>query len=105
MICIKDYRIQRVIDDLINGKYHFDRDRFREIYENLITQNDQFFVLKDFDSYLKAQDRVDKLYRDSNNWQRMCGINIAHSGIFSSDRTILQYANGIWGSELLYKNL
>ena len=100
-----DYRIQRVIDDLINGKYHFDRDRFREIYENLITQNDQFFVLKDFDSYLKAQDRVDKLYRDSNNWQRMCGINIAHSGIFSSDRTILQYANGIWGSELLYKNL
>ena len=100
-----DYRIQRVIDDLINGKYHFDRDRFREIYENLITQNDQFFVLKDFDSYLKAQDRVDKLYRDINNWQRICGINIAHSGVFSSDRTILQYANGIWGSELLYKNL
>ncbi len=100
-----DYRIQRVIDDLINGKYHFDRDRFREIYENLIPHNDQFFVLKDFDSYLKAQDRVDSLYRDMNNWQRMCGINIAHSGIFSSDRTILQYANGIWGSELLYKNL
>ena len=100
-----DYRIQRVIDDLINGKYHFDRDRFREIYENFIPHNDQFFVLKDFDSYLKAQDRVDSLYRDMNNWQRMCGINIAHSGIFSSDRTILQYANGIWGSELLYKNL
>ena len=100
-----DYRIQRVIDDLINGKYHFDRDRFREIYENLIPHNDQFFVLKDFDSYLKAQDRVDSLYRDMNNWQRMCGINMLQAGIFSSDRTILQYANGIWGSELLYKNL
>ena len=31
----------------------------------------------------------------------MCGINIAHSGIFSTDRTIQQYANGIWGSELI----
>lgn len=100
-----DSRIQAVIDDLINGKYHFDRERFREIYENLIPYNDQFFVLKDFDSYIKAQQRVDKLYRDMNNWQRMCGVNIAHSGIFSSDRTILQYANGIWGAELLYKNL
>ncbi|MDQ0151305.1 glycogen/starch/alpha-glucan phosphorylase [Eubacterium multiforme] len=98
-------RIQNVVDDLINGKYHFDRERFRAIHENLIPYNDEFFVLKDFDSYIEAQNKVDKLYRDINTWQRMCGINIAHSGIFSSDRTILQYANGIWGSELLYKNL
>ena len=82
-----------------------DRERFREIYNNLITYNDEFFVLKDFDSYIGAQDRVNELYKDINKWQQMCGINIAHSGIFSSDRTILQYATGIWGSELLYKNL
>ncbi|WP_160693298.1 glycogen/starch/alpha-glucan phosphorylase [Clostridium sp. C2-6-12] len=100
-----DKRVKRVIDDLINGKYHNDKDRFRSIYENLITYNDEFFVLQDFDSYLKAQDKIDTLYRDSNKWQRMCGINIAHSGIFSSDRTIEEYATGIWGSEVIYKNL
>lgn len=100
-----DYRVKRVINDLINGKYNSDKDRFKSIYENLITYNDEFFVLKDFDSYLKAQDKVDALYRDHNKWQRMCGVNIAHSGIFSSDRTIEQYATAIWGSEVLYKNL
>jgi len=100
-----DGRVKRVIDDLVNGKYHNDKERFRSIYENLITYNDEFFVLQDFDSYLKAQDKVDTLYRDTNKWQRMCGINIAHSGIFSSDRTIEEYATGIWGSEVIYKNL
>lgn len=100
-----DYRVKRVINDLINGKYHSDKNRFKSIYENLITYNDEFFVLKDFDAYLKAQDKVDALYRDENRWQKMCGVNIAHSGIFSSDRTIEEYATGIWGSEVIYKNL
>ena len=100
-----DGRVKRVLDDLINGKYHEDKDRFRSIYENLITYNDEFFVLKDFDSYVKAQDRVNTLFKDPVKWQKMCGQNIAHSGIFSSDRTIEQYATGIWGSEVIYKNL
>jgi glycogen phosphorylase len=100
-----DQRVKRVINDLINGKYHNDKNKFRSIYENLITYNDEFFVLQDFDSYLKAQDKIDTLYKDSNKWQRMCGVNIAHSGIFSSDRTIEEYATGIWGSEVIYKNL
>lgn len=104
-ICNKDYRLQRVTNDLINGKYCRDKDRFRTIYENLLTYNDEFFVLKDFDSYIQAQERVNKLYIDNEKWQRMCGINIAHSGIFSSDRTIKEYATGIWGSTVIYKNL
>ncbi|MEN8079314.1 glycogen/starch/alpha-glucan phosphorylase [Clostridioides difficile] len=104
-ICNKDYRLQRVTNDLINGKYCKDKDRFRTIYENLLTYNDEFFVLKDFDSYLKAQECVNKLYIDKEKWQRMCGVNIAHSGIFSSDRTIKEYATGIWGSTVIYKNL
>jgi starch phosphorylase len=100
-----DVRVKRVIDDLINGKYNPDRDMFRSIYENLINYNDEFFVLKDFDSYVKAQNKVDTFYKDKRKWQKMCGQNIAHSGIFSSDRTIEQYATGIWGSEVIYKNL
>ena len=104
-VCNKDPRLQRVTNDLINGKYFGDKDRFRIIYENLLTYNDEFFVLKDFDSYLKAQEKVNNLYIDKERWQRMCGINIAHSGIFSSDRTIKEYATGIWGSTVIYKNL
>ncbi|OPX46676.1 glycogen/starch/alpha-glucan phosphorylase [Clostridium thermobutyricum] len=100
-----DQRIRAVIDDLINGRYCSDKERFRPIYDNLITYNDEFFVLKDFDSYIETNSRVDNEFRDLYKWQRKCGINIAHSGIFSSDRTISEYATGIWGSELIYKNL
>lgn len=104
-VCNNDPRLQRVTNDLINDKYCSDKDRFRTIYENLLTYNDEFFVLKDFDAYLAAQDKVNKLYMNKEKWQRMCGVNIAHSGIFSSDRTIQEYATGIWGSTVIYKNL
>ena len=101
----KDERLIRITDDLINGFYCDDKEKFKLIYDNLLTLNDEFFVLKDFDDYINAQNRVDQLYRDMYTWQKMCGINIAHSGIFSSDRTIQEYATGIWGSKVIYKNL
>lgn len=104
-VCNKDQRLMRVINNLVDGTYCKDKERFRTIYENLITYNDEFFVLKDFDSYIKANEKVDRLYRDSSIWQRMSAINIGHSGIFSSDRTITEYATGIWGSNIIYKNL
>ena len=100
-----DIRIQNVVNDLVNGRYNSDRNKFNKIYSNLLTYNDEFFVLKDFEAYVNAQDKIDKLYRDMERWQKICGINIAHSGIFSSDRTIKEYATGIWDSKVLYKNL
>lgn len=100
-----DSRIKRVINDLSNGTYCSDKGKFASIYENLINYNDEFFVLKDFDSYINASDRAENIYRDMHRWQKMCAINIAHSGIFSSDRTISEYATGIWGSNIMYKNL
>ena len=101
----KNWRIKRVIEDLVNGTYSSDKGLFKPIYDNLILYNDEFFVLKDFQSYLEAQDKINNLYKDKYKWQKICGINIAHSGIFSSDRTIKEYATDIWGSELIYKNL
>ena len=103
--CNSNPRIKRVMDDLLSTKYSKDPNAFKSIHESLIDFNDEFFVLKDFDSYVKAQEKVDELYKDSRKWQQMCAVNIAHSGIFSSDRTISEYASGIWGSELIYKNL
>jgi starch phosphorylase len=52
--------------------------------------------LKDFDSYVKAQERIDELYQDKYLWARMALMNIANSGYFTSDRTIKQYAEDIW---------
>ncbi|MBC5629349.1 glycogen/starch/alpha-glucan phosphorylase [Clostridium sp. NSJ-6] len=98
-------RVKAVIDDLVSGRYNSDKDKFNKIYANLLSYNDEFFVLKDFDAYLEAQKKIDVIYRDQAKWQRMCGVNIAHSGIFSSDRTIKEYATGIWDSKVLYKNL
>ena len=100
-----DIKLQRVINDLVSGRYNSDIKKFSKIYSNLLSYNDEFFVLKDFESYVAAQNRIDTIFRDTNRWQKICGVNIAHSGIFSSDRTIKEYATGIWDSKVLYKNL
>lgn len=100
-----DPRLQHILKQLIDGTYSKDLNRFRAIYDHLVTYNDEFFTLRDFDAYIKAQEEVDKLYRNKTVWGRMSVINIAHSGIFSSDRTIHEYATGIWGSNTMYKNL
>lgn len=100
-----DERLIKITDQLVNGFYHDEKDRFGIVYENLLNYNDEFFVLKDFASYIEAQEKVDKLYKNKEKWQEMSCVNIAHSGIFSSDRTIKEYATGIWGSGYLYKNL
>lgn len=97
----RNHRIKRVVDDLINGFIpNFNRDEGMNIYNHLITYNDEYFVLKDFESYVKAQEKLDKLYRDKNKWTEMAIINIASSGQFTSDKTITSYANGIWNARI-----
>lgn len=97
-----DSRIKKVVDQLINGFFPVSSIEFMSIYNHLLMYNDEYFVLKDFDSYLKAHDRVDKLYRERDKWLGMSITNIAHSGVFSSDRTISEYATGIWGVRNVY---
>ena len=62
----------------------------------MLSNNDEFFVLEDFDSYAKTQAELDNRYKDKEKWIKMSIQNIAHAGIFSSDRTICQYAEEIW---------
>ena len=91
-----NFYIKRVVDDLINGFIPNIVKEGREIYNSLITYNDEFFVLRDFENYIKAQKKVNNLYKDKNKWNEMSLINIANSGIFSTDRTISEYARDIW---------
>eukprot|EP00475_Leptophrys_vorax_P027909 TRINITY_DN3994_c0_g2_i1.p1 TRINITY_DN3994_c0_g2~~TRINITY_DN3994_c0_g2_i1.p1 ORF type:complete len:951 (-),score=146.12 TRINITY_DN3994_c0_g2_i1:350-3202(-) len=58
---------------------------------------DYFLVGYDFPSYIECQDEVDKAYRDQKRWTRSSILSTANSGKFSSDRTIKQYADEIWG--------
>jgi signal peptidase I len=58
--------------------------------------DDEYFVLGDFDSYVKAWEKLDKIYSDKEQWQAMSLANIANSAFFSSDRTITEYAEEIW---------
>ena len=88
--------VRRVLTQLIDGTYASDDpDRFRDLYDSL-TKEDVYFILKDFDSYAEAQQKVDKAYQDEKGWAKMAMLNTACAGKFSSDRTIEEYAKEIW---------
>ena len=54
-------------------------------------------LLADLNSYVEAQERADRLYRDPAAWDEKAILNVARAGKFSSDRTIREYAEDIWG--------
>ena len=93
--------VRAVLNMLINGTLDEDTELFREIYDSLLngyngSRADEYFVLKDFESYAEAQKKADEAYRDKEKWAKMAILNTAHSGKFSSDRTIKEYADEIW---------
>lgn len=91
-----DFRLKRIMNSLVNGSIPGQADGYKRIYDRILYNNDQYFVLKDFNSYIKAQEAAERAYRDQNRWTEMSIVNTAKSGIFSSDRTVREYANDIW---------
>ncbi|OQP03371.1 glycogen/starch/alpha-glucan phosphorylase [Geobacillus sp. 44B] len=91
-----DKRIKQVVDQLINGFFPDAHDHFEPIYDSLLAQNDEYFVLRDFAAYVEAQEKVEQVYQERERWLKMSATNIAHSGYFASDRTVQEYANEIW---------
>ena len=59
-------------------------------------RGDQYFDLEDFEDYRKTQRTINREYKDKYSWSKKMLKNIANAGKFSSDRTILEYANEIW---------
>jgi starch phosphorylase len=97
-----DQEIRQVLLELVNGKYSPDNpELFRDIYNSLLVSTpgrraDTYFILKDFRSYIQAQEEIERRYRDRNAWTRSALLNTACSGKFSSDRTIEEYVRDIW---------
>lgn len=89
-------RLKSVVDSLIDGTFEPNREEFKAIFDELMYRNDEYYLLADFDAYAAAQLEVQRRYLDKDYWPKMCLVNIAKSGFFSSDRTIRQYADEIW---------
>jgi len=93
-------RVHRVVDTLVDGTVRTD-DELRELYHALLDgaswhRPDNYFLLLDFQSYVDTKLKAIYATKDRENFGRMCLMNVASAGKFSSDRTIRQYATEIW---------
>ena len=89
--------LRRVLDAIKNNFFNLDQPGlYQPIWDTLLTHGDYFQVLADFDAYVACQAEVAKTFEDKERWARMCIMNIANSGKFSTDRTIAEYASEIW---------
>ncbi len=96
--------LAKVVNQLIDGTYDATGQLFKELYDSIVygiegQRPDVYFLLADFDSYVKAQEKVAAAYMDKKGWAKKALINIANSGKFSSDRTIEDYVREIWHLE------
>ncbi len=90
--------LANVLEMIRNGSFSPNQpDLFRPILEGLIEGGDYYSVLADFQPYIDAQDRVGTAFADQEGWIRKSILNVANMGKFSSDRTISNYANQVWG--------
>jgi starch phosphorylase len=88
--------LREAIDQIRSG--HFSRgdaSLFRPLVDALLDR-DEYLVLEDYADYIACQDAVNAAYRDADRWTRMSILNVARSGMFSSDRAIREYQDRIW---------
>jgi starch phosphorylase len=96
----QDEKVRRVLDRIRDGFFSpEDKGLFRWVFEHLIDQGDRYYLLADFADYCRAQGDAARLFADGTAWAERAIHNVARSGKFSSDRTIRQYAQGIWRTE------
>jgi len=93
----KDAELRRVLDSISRGDFWpADPDLFAPIVESLLHQGDYYMLLADFRAYVQAQEAVSELFLDPQEWTRRSILNTARMGKFSSDRSVLEYAENIW---------
>ena len=92
----RDPVLKNAMDFLTKGKVcHGDKHMFKLMLDSLL-KHDPFLVLADFDSYVKAQQKVGEAYLNQDAWLRSAILNTARLGTFSSDRSIRDYQQRIW---------
>ncbi|MFA7281939.1 MAG: glycogen/starch/alpha-glucan phosphorylase [Sterolibacterium sp.] len=92
--------LREVLDMISSGYFSQEEpDRYKPIVDNLLKHNDHYLLLADYASYIACQQRVKAAYSDQHEWVRKAILNVANMGEFSSDRTIMQYAEQIWHAQ------
>jgi glycogen phosphorylase len=92
----QDEGLKETIDHIMLGEFsNGDRNIFKPITDSLLSQ-DPYYILKDFRSYIERQQEASGAYSDVPEWTKMSILNVARSGIFSSDRAIREYCDKIW---------
>ena len=90
-------RLKSVLDAIRGGAFSANEpSRYAPLVESLLEGGDRYMLLADFDSYLAAQNRVDALYSKPQEWAAKAILNVAGMGLFSTDRSIADYAQRIW---------
>ena len=93
----RNLELREVLDFVTSGSLAGgDTQLFRPIVDTLL-EKDSFFVLADYESYLECQQRVNTLWQDRREWSRRSILNTARMAHFSSDRSIRDYCEKIWG--------
>ncbi|MBT1248321.1 MULTISPECIES: glycogen/starch/alpha-glucan phosphorylase [unclassified Thermosipho (in: thermotogales)] len=101
-IYLRNENIRKILDAINNGFFNKENpDLFKDIFQSLLfglngSQADEYMLLADFDSYKTRHKEIDITYRDKYLWNKKALLNVARVGIFSSDRTIMEYAKDIW---------
>ena len=89
--------LQRVLEAIRDGRFSpAEPSRYQGLYDMLVNWGDHYLLLADYAAYLEAQQAVDRAYLDRAAWGRQAIANVAGMGLFSSDRTIAEYAREIW---------
>lgn len=97
----QDAQLKAAIDLIASGEFTGgDARPARPLVDDLLW-NDRFMVLADFASYMDVQDRIETAYADPDLWSRSAIVNVARAGFFSSDRSMRDYIERIWGRETL----
>ncbi|MBP7285914.1 MAG: glycogen/starch/alpha-glucan phosphorylase [Nannocystaceae bacterium] len=90
-------RLRSALDLIASGFFSPDDPKRFDPVLHTMWHDDPFMLCADFDAYVACQEQVATAYRDPTRWAKMVVHNLAHVGRFSSDRTIREYAEGIWG--------
>ncbi|MBS0446359.1 MAG: glycogen/starch/alpha-glucan phosphorylase [Proteobacteria bacterium] len=92
--------LKNVLDAIAGGQFSPEEPgRYRGLVDSLLWGGDHYLLLADYESYVATQAKVDELYRQPAAWASRAIANVAGMGVFSSDRTIRDYATQIWGLE------
>ncbi|CAF0932494.1 unnamed protein product [Rotaria sordida] len=102
----REPELKRALDQIRDGFFSpEDPNLFADIIKHLLELNDEYMLLADYAEYLKAQERVEQLYKNHIEWTKKSLLNIAAAGKFSSDRAIKEYAKDIWNVKPSMKKL